>query len=575
MRTGIVSIVLAWSFVAAISAARGDEPIKNPPATGAVSHAPLAEGRDGMVVGLTGRRAVHAGLEILKQGGGAADAAMASAMVQIVEAAGSSISFAGILSMVYYDAVSHSYHYLNAGYNTPVNETDPASIPGMDPIAGTGTPSGRTALVPGFMAGAQAARDRFGKLSMTQIVAPAIALAEDGFEADPELAWSIEYRRGVLGRLPETKRVFTRVDGKFYGRGDRFRQPELAATLRQVAEQGAAFMYTGDWARRFVDAVRREGGKLTPRDLETYRAVWEAPIEATLRGARIIAPGFSSRGGVDAVEAINLLELADLRPHGPPSRSPESLCWLMQITRNQLLFDTPDEAARQFPGRDLSPRMRTTAEHARWLWERIKQGEPPFTTSPAGPRPGHSSGVVVVDRWGNAAAVTHSINTVLWGNTGIFVGGVSIPDSAAFQQDAIKRAGPGHRLPDPMSPLIVAKGGRPVLVSSAIGGGLHQRNIQVLAGVLEFGLDAQTAVDSPAFLSPDWSGSTALAQVKAGAFDAGVLEGVRALGQKVKELKPAEAAMFVGHWAGIVIDVKAGRLKGAGTSELPSYAEGY
>ena len=575
MRTGIVSMILSWAVVAAGTPARGDEPIKKKPATAIASHPFLAEGRDGMVVGLTSRRAVHAGLEILKRGGGAADAAMATALTQIVEAAGSYISFAGILSMVYFDAESHSYHYLNAGYNTPSGETDPASIPAMDPITGTGTASGRTALVPGFMAGVQAARDRFGKLSMAQIVAPAIALAEDGFEVDLQLAWTIDYRRDVLSRLPETKRVFTRADGEFYRSGDRFRQPQLAATLRLVSERGAGVMYTGDWAREFVDAVRREGGKINLRDLETYRVIWETPIETTFRDVRVVAPGFSSSGGVDTVEALNLLELADLRPHGPPSRSSESLFRLIQITKNQLLFEDPDRAARRFPGRDLSPQARVTKDHARWLSERLKSGEPPFAPRPVQARPGHSSGVVAADRWGNVAAMTHSINTVLWGNTGIFVGGVSIPDSAAFQQDAIKRAGPGHRLPDPMNPLIVARDGRPVLASTAIGGGLHQRNIQVLASIFEFGQDAQAAVDSPAFLSPDWSGSTSVAQVPAGAFDTKILGGVRALGQDVKELKPEKAAIFVGYWTGIAIEPKAARLRGAGTADLPSYAAGY
>ena len=301
----------------------------------------LAEGHEGLVVGLTGKRAVHSGLEILKQGGSAADAAMATATTQIVEVAGSYISFAGILSMMYYDAGTETFHYLNAGYNTPIDENDPLSIPKMDPLAGTGTPSGRTALVPGFMAGVQAARDRFGKLPMSQILAPAIALAEDGFEVDPLLAWFIQYRRDVLSRLPETKRLFTKPNGKFYSRGERIRQKELAATLRGAAEHGSAAMYTGDWAHHFVDAIRHEGGKITMRDLESYRVTWETPIETTYRGARVVVPGYSSLGGVDTVEALNLLELADLGRFGPPARSPESLFWLMQITKNQLMFETP------------------------------------------------------------------------------------------------------------------------------------------------------------------------------------------------------------------------------------------
>jgi gamma-glutamyltranspeptidase/glutathione hydrolase len=352
----------------------------------------------------------------------------------------------------------------------------------------------------------------------------------------------------------------------------------LAATLRQVAERGASVMYTGDWARRFVDAVRRDGGKITLRDLEAYRVTWQEPIETTYRGARVVVPGSSSLGGVDTVEALNLMELAGLKTDGPPSRSPESLFWLMQITNNQNLSYSPEPAAKRYPGRDFSHRTRVTKDHARWLWERMRQGEWPYAVKPARrarDRPGHSSGVVVVDRWGNVAALTHSINTVLWGNTGIFVGGVSIPDSASFQQDDIKRVGPGRRLPDQMSPLIVTRDGRPVLASTVVGGGLHQRNIQVLAGVLEFGLNAQAAVDAPALLLADWNGSRCVAQVPAGAFDAKVLEGVRSLGQEVKELGPQEREMFIGYWAGIAIDPQTGRLHGAGTAELPSHAEGY
>ena len=80
-----------------------------------------------------------------------------------------------------------------------------------------------------------------------------------------------------------------------------------------------------------------------------------------------------------------------------------------------------------------------------------------------------------MDHWGNVAAVTHSIYTAIWGNTGIFVAGISIPDPAAFLQDAIKRAGPGRRLPDAISPLIITRDGKPILASTAIGGGLHQQ----------------------------------------------------------------------------------------------------
>ena len=114
------------------AAVAGDRPVRSEEHARAAPHRCLGEGRDGLVVGLSGYESVHAGAEILKQGGSAADAAMATAMSQIVEAAGSALSFAGILSMVYYDASAHQYHYLNAGYNETgvcgVGETEPPSI---------------------------------------------------------------------------------------------------------------------------------------------------------------------------------------------------------------------------------------------------------------------------------------------------------------------------------------------------------------------------------------------------------------------------------------------------------------
>ena len=190
-------------------------------------------------------------------------------------------------------------------------------------------------------------------------------------------------------------------------------------------------------------------------------------------------------------------------------------------------------------------------------------------------RSNHSSGVVAVDRWGNVAAVTHTCNAVVWGNTGIFVGGVSIPDSASFQQVAIKRAGPGHRLPDPMTPLIITRAGKPVLATSAIGAGLHQRNVQALANILESGMDAQSAVDAPAFLASDWSPTKSVARVGEGSFDKEVLDGVRALGQEVQVLPRPQCQAFAGFWIGVEIDPKTGQLRGAGTAEIPSFAEGY
>jgi gamma-glutamyltranspeptidase/glutathione hydrolase len=533
----------------------------------------LAEGSHGVVVGTTGPMSVKAGLEVLKKGGTAADAAMATSLAQVVECAGSYVSHAGILGMVYYEAATGKVYFLNAAYNTPRDEKDPSTIPGK------GKPSGRTALVPGFMAGVQSAHDRFGKLPRKDVFAPAVEMAEKGFKVSPMLARFLVAKKAVLSRLPQTKSVFAKKDGSFYAEGDHFCQPELAQTLRKVGDEGSAYMYSGAWAKQFVSAVRKEGGKITLEDMKAYRVIWEEPLATDYRGHRVCVPGLSSQGGVAMIEALHLLERADLPKQGHYATTPRSLFWLMQISYCQVLGFLDDKTLGDFQGIDLTPRSRVKRETAAAIWQRMQQGKWAFSPKlhEKDDPPGHSDGVVVADRWGNVAAVTHSINTTLWGDTGIFVAGVSIPDSATFQQAAMKRAGPGNRLPDPMCPLIVLEGGKPILGSSAIGGGLHQRTLQVLSSVLDFGMDLQAAIEQPAFLLPAFSSGPGTAQVEKGQFDSKLLAAVRALGQPFKEVSAGQAAAYRGYWVGVHVEARSGLRRGVGTRKapLPSVAEGY
>jgi gamma-glutamyltranspeptidase / glutathione hydrolase len=534
----------------------------------------LAEGQSGVVVGTTGPKAVHAGLKTLEKGGSAADAAMATALAQVVECAGCYVSGAGIMSMIYYEAGTGKVHYLNAGFNTPLDEKDPLTI-----MSG-GKASGRTALVPGFMAGIQAAHDRFGKLSRRDVFAPAIELALEGVEVSPVLARMLQERQPVLSRLPETWRIFTKEGGVFYTEGELLRQPALAQTLRHVAEEGSAFVYQGAWAQQFVAAVQQQGGKITLEDMKAYRATWEQPLETAHRGNKVYAPGFSSTGGVALVEALHLLERANLPKQGHYLTTPASLFWLMQISHCQALSFLPRTALQDFDGLDLTPHSRVKKETAAGIWQRMQEGKWTFAAKfrmASNPAPNHSDGIVVADRWGNVAAVTHSINTNSWGDTGLFVGGISIPDAAAHQQAAMAETGPGKRLPETMCPLIVVKDGKPILACSTIGAGLHQKTLQVLSSVLDFGIDAQAAVEQPAFLLPAFSDGPPVAQVERDKFDGKVLEAVRASGQRIRELSAQEAHHFCGFWVGVELAPSGNLRRGIGTRQapLPSVAEGY
>jgi hypothetical protein len=158
---------------------------------------PAPSGTNGMIAATTGGKSIEAGMQILKEGGSAADAAMATALCEVVHAGGSYVSFAGIMMMMYYDAASGKVYYMDADYNTPLEEKNATSIPRK---------GGRTALVPGFFAGVQAAHDRFGKLPLQRILEPAIAMAENGESVKPVMEWWINSKKSVLSRYPETKR---------------------------------------------------------------------------------------------------------------------------------------------------------------------------------------------------------------------------------------------------------------------------------------------------------------------------------------------------------------------------------
>jgi len=149
------------------------------------------------------------------------------------------------------------------------------------------------------------------------------------------------------------------------------------------------------------------------------------------------------------------------------------------------------------------------------------------------------------------------------------VDGVSIPDSAAFQGSEIAKAGPGNRLPIGMSPLIICRDGKPVLGSAAVGGGLHAKTLQVLANILDFGMDPQTAVDTPAFVG--WGAG----QVERDTFDPKVLDGLRDMGLKVEVFSPKQAAVSRGYWAGAQIDPVTQHIKGGLSRGLEGGVAGY
>ena len=530
-----------------------------------------------MIAGVTNPFAVHAGLETLKRGGSAADAVLTTALTQIALSAGATVSYAGILTAVYYDANSGKVYSLNASWNTPRNETDPLSIPAP------GTASGRTALVPGFMAGVQALHERFGRRPFAELFESAIWLADHGFPLPPIVsAWRREQAKS-LERIEGTRRVF-QDDGTYYDDGDLFRQPQLAGTLRQIASQGAQYIYRGQWAHRFVDAVQREGGRITLEDMASYRALWSEPSHAMYHGYEVTSLGLPSLGGLETLGSLLLAESGNVGKRGDFLSSAETLYALIQIAKMEaaLSIASEDELRKLFPGLDPSPASRLSPETTKHI-AAILRNRNWFTNALNGipaATPNHSSNVVAVDEQGNVAALLHSCNCELWGTTGIFVDGISIPDPGVWQQAAISRTEPGGRLPDPTNPVIVLKDKRPVLAASAIGRGLREVMFQNLINVLDLGMDPQVAVNRPNFLGlftgTNANGSSQpqlTKEVLDHGFPDSVVKGLKKRGQDI--YVGSNAGAQSGYWVGIQIDPKSRALSGGATRRLNSFVEGY
>jgi gamma-glutamyltranspeptidase/glutathione hydrolase len=488
-------------------------------------------------------------MDMLARGGSAVDAAIASALARITHNVGWIVSFAGIFMLVYYEADTGKVYSLNACFKTPLDEDDPLSIPR------SGIPNARAVLVPGFMAGVQAAHTRFGRLPFSSLFQPAIELAENGF---PLTSWMIDAIRDywyILGILPETRNVFLkRRYGLFrgYETGDLFKQLELAYTLRQVAAQGAAYMYTGEWGRRFVDIIQREGGTIKLRDMEEYRPVWADPAHTTYNGYDIFALGEPSLGAMNVVVAINMMEHAGLMNSPHASESAEALYRLIYSSRVGEFFYlpyTPEILKSYIPAADFSYHHRADKQNARFIWDRIESGEWPEIERQIARRgyswPSHSEAIVAMDVQGNVAAVCHTINADNWGNSGIFVDGVSIPGAGYFQQQVMNKIGPGAHLPDTTNPLLVLQNGLPVYASSCIGSDLHSATVQNLYNQLNFDMSMSESRATPKFQSVAWD-SDLQQKVQNGQFMQNLIDVVRTMGLDILLVNQGASEYWIG-----------------------------
>jgi gamma-glutamyltranspeptidase/glutathione hydrolase len=531
------------------------------------------EGNGGIISATVSPLSVYAGIQTLKHGGNAADAAATTALTQVTMQLGSVVSYAGIFTMLYYDAKAHQVYSLDAGYNSYLHETDPKSIPVGDlgPLPVTSAPKptaggakGRETLVPGFMAGVEAMHSRFGRLPFGSLFDPAVWYAENGVRISPVLQYYFMARGKFLSRTPEGQTFMRQAGDETPKTGDLFVQPELAKTLKAICQQGSRYMYTGPWAEDFVRIVRREGGQVTADDLKRYEPVWSEPCKETVFGHTVYVNGPPHLGAQSLFTGLNLAEALKLDEKGPYWTDPATFQALARIgpvvTVAPLIGKRTADLLRS-KGVDLSPSAQLGKDYAQALaplFDRI-------FTPPAGDDPKHSNAIVVVDRDGNIAAITHTINSVIWGDTGIVVGGIPIPDSASFQQAALAAIKPGDRVPHRIIDTIAFEGDTPILATASIGSSLVPECIRALLGVLGQHQDLATIMRAPPLLAnvsmsvierPAWQLSV---PVPPDAYSAEFISKLKALGLVLDEMPSATVAGLRGTLAAVSIDPKTGK----------------
>jgi gamma-glutamyltranspeptidase/glutathione hydrolase len=533
--------------------------------------AQTVEGNSGMVSATVSPIAVYAGLAALRQGGSAADAAATTALTQITTQLGSVVSYAGIFTMVYFDAKTNKVYSMDAGYNSYLHELDPKSIPvgdlgplnmGLKPTVGGA--KGRETLVPGFMAGLEAMHRRFGRLPFKDLFAPALWYDEHGVIVSGHLAGYFGLRAKFLSRTPEGRAFLANTGSTTPKQGDLFVQRDLARTLRAVAQQGASYLYTGEWGQDFVRIVQREGGKVTAEDMARYKPIWSKPYQETVLGHTVYVNGPPHFGAYDLLAGLNLVEALHLQERGPYWSDADTFRDLARISAfvsGAPVLGSSTAAYLSGQGVDTSAGNQLTKAYATRVAALLSNLFAPAADS----SPHHSNAVVVVDRHGNIAAITHTINAVIWGDTGIVVGGIPIPDSAAFQQTRLASLQPGGRLPHEIIDTIAFAGRKPVLATGSIGSSLVPESLRVLLGVLGQHQDLKTVMAAPALLahldvtSQDQPLAAIPVSVAQGAYSADFLHSLEAQRIPVTEVPVATAAALRGTLAAVALDPQTGR----------------
>jgi gamma-glutamyltranspeptidase/glutathione hydrolase len=468
--------------------------------------------KSGMVVAQEGT-AARIGLDILKRGGNAVDAAVATgfALAVTLPRAGNLGGGGFMLIRLAKEQKTVALDY---------RETAPAATPPevfLNP-QGLADPyksrdSGLAVGVPGTVAGLAYAHAHYGsgKFRLADLLAPAIALARDGIIVEDDLADSLP-RTTRLRRYAASRAIFMRQDGGAFERGDRLVQRDLADTLDAIARDGPRAFYQGSTAENIVKAVRNEGGRMTLADLAGYKPVERAALSGTYRGHEILAMPPPSSGGVHLIELLNVLEGVDLAAMGAGSADAIHIeAEAMKIAFADRAEYLGDPAFTNVPVASLISKKYAAELRKGISVDRARPAADVRRVDPAPPEGDQTTHFSVVDKDGNAVANTYTLNFsyglgLVAEGTGIilnnelddFAARPGAPNAFGLVGGAANAPGPGKRPLSSMSPTIVMKDGKVELVTGSPGGPrIITTVLGMLLDVIDFGMNIAEATDAP------------------------------------------------------------------------------
>lgn len=536
------SIVVATALVSLVASAP------------AASLQPVAA-EHGMVV-TAQQFATRIGVDVLKDGGNAVDAAVAVgyALAVVYPAAGN-LGGGGFMTVQFADGRKT---FLDFREKAPLAATPNMYLDANGKVIPGASVYGHLAVaVPGTVAGLELARSKYGTMGREALIAPSVRLADTGFvlaQADVEM---LHAATAAFRKDPPSAAIFLK-NGEPFQVGDRLVQKDLAKTLREISAKGPAGFYQGPVGAALVASSQANEGIITQADLDAYNVRELKPIECSYRGYAIVAAPPPSSGGVTVCEILGVLEGYPLKALG--FRSAQAVHYQIEAMRhayadrNTFLGD-PDFVRNPIE-RLLSPEraneIRASIDPAKaGVSALIKPGAPTHE----GTNTTHYS---IVDHWGNAVSVTYTLNDwfgarVVAAKTGVvlndemddFTVKVGVPNMYGLVQGEANAIAPGKRPLSSMSPTIVSKDGHPVLVVGSPGGSrIITHVVHAIVNLVDYGMTVQEAVDAPRFHQQWMPDSTAFEPLAISPDTRKLLE---AMGHKLTD-QPAS-----GHLAAVLV----------------------